>query len=85
METTTDAEEEHTMRSMMSLLTALNNRMEQYERSKDGRQDSSSAHAVYAMAPNPTTCRVTAKDGPARHPRAADGYQMYPKKKSGLV
>ena len=74
METTTDAGEEPTVRSMMSVLTALSNRMDHYERSREGRQDSASVPPVYAMAPEPTTSRTTIEEGPARCPGAADGY-----------
>ena len=74
METTTDAEEAPTMRSMMSLLTALNNRMNRYERSRDGRHDSASVYAVYTIAPNPTTSRATAEVGPAKQPEVANRY-----------
>ena len=62
------------MRSMMSVLTSLNNRMDLYERSREGRQDSALVHAVYTVAPKPTTSSATSEDGPARRPGAADGY-----------
>ena len=63
------------MRSMMSLLTAMSSRMDQYERARDGRHDSTSVHAVYAVPPEPTTSRATAEYGPVRCPGAADGYR----------
>ena len=62
------------MRSMMSLLTALANRMDHYKRSSDGRQDSASVHALYAVAPEHSNSRATVEDGSARHPGAANGY-----------
>ena len=62
------------MRSMMSLLTALTNRMDQYERSRDGRHDSASVHEVYTMVHDPSTSRATGEEGQATCPGAADGY-----------
>ena len=65
-ETMTDAEKEPIMRSMMSLLIAMSSRVDQYERSRDGRQDYASAHAVYAMEPRTYHQLVTAEDRPPR-------------------
>ena len=62
------------MTSMMSVLTALSNRMDHYERSREGKQDTASVYAVYAVAPDHTTSRANIEDGPARCPGAADGY-----------
>ena len=55
----------------MSVLTTMNNKMDQYERSKDERTDSASVHAVYVVPPEPSTSRATVEDGPARHSGAA--------------
>ena len=64
------------MKSMTSLLTAMNSSMDKFERSRD-ESDSASVHAVYAVPPEPSTSRATTDDGPARCCQGAavpDGY-----------
>ena len=57
---------------MLTLLTNMNIRMEQYEKRLDERNDSASTHVPYIVPPESSTCRATVEGGFARHPAAAD-------------
>ena len=56
MDNTTGGEEEPSMKCVMASVTAMNTRMDRFERSKDGG-NSASVHTVYDVPPEPCTSR----------------------------